>query len=109
MPFFTTPYRRSVSVRFPPIAGPLFFDKAEVMTTRPNQSRLLIWSAVALAVFIAGCSVIFWWSEWVSQSEVASYLLIGITALSALAAPVLLGRAAFTAFVDKVGHSSRFR
>jgi hypothetical protein len=70
---------------------------------------LLIGAAVAFAVFAFGCAMIYWWSDWVSQSEVASYLLIGITALSAFAAPLLLGRAAFSAFAGKMERSGRFR
>lgn len=76
---------------------------------RRSQTQLLIWAAVAFAVFATGCAVIYWCSAWVSQSEIASYLLVGITALSAFAAPILLGRAAFSAFLGKVERSRRFR
>jgi len=72
-----------------------------------HQPRVLIWAIVAFAVFAACCAIIYWEHSWVSRSVVATYVLLAVTAVSAFAGPILLGRAAFGAFVGKVHRASR--
>ena len=57
------------------------------------QRRVLILAIVALAVFAGCCAVIYWGHGWVSQSAVATYALLAVAAVSALAGPIFIGRA----------------
>ena len=60
-----------------------------------SRARLRRWSGISFVVFAACCAVILWFHQEVSESLVATYLLLGITGISAIIGPVLGGRAFF--------------
>jgi hypothetical protein len=62
--------------------------EAGVILSEPVRARIIaIWFATTFAAFAAGCYLIAVWHAELSRSVIATYTVVGITGISALAWP----------------------